>query len=769
MAIADKINEIIDRRIGRNGFEGKGHFELIRKKKDFFTRLQATIEEYQTLREIMQSQIQMQQGEYYTMAMEDKDFEGKVDIADPSRVLSQLKLCLSECDRLEQRFGREAINISVIGLAGQGKSTLLQSIANLNNSIIPAADGADCTGAKSVICNCDGPTYAKIVFYNDVELIEQIGRYISALQMPVSLGSTRQIPSIKSYIEAYKEQHTEDTNGQKKSTLSAAEKKHLSHLEKYVDHYGEYAPLIGTVHVENNETLIRDYVAQYREDGTKTYYYLAVKEAQIYTRFNYGDAGKIVLVDTIGLGDTALGIREKMISTLRNDSDAAIMLRYPRYGREETLREEDVELCELIENTIGREQLRKWLFFAVNYSSENKKVATKLKENLENDDFTCALLTMVNCANQDDVESNLLVPMLELLSANLASIDNHLMIKANEVFAQAYQLYYELCEKVSNILSSDFRKSLDNGELFDDELYKELNLAKQLEELNMQYADHSQECTEIKDEIFKTLKTLRKIRPQKDEIIARLSKGDETARPEIVYLNLTDHFRAAICDQFEIVNSSVVVRLQERLKEQIIEVLRSENGGRLNMIDTTIDSDTPTPQEWLAAFIKQHLTNFPLVKSAFMDILEYRLNIEGLLEYRVNNSIEHLDREASGFEHLSFGTDRMQNAEEIEQAILRAIPRVAEYLRDHISDILCVPYNSFYARIKKLREHIIYSDEGQRDLKRFYRKMAPYIWNDRYAANISKQTALESLSKVYDNLTNNRIKGLFTIKIETIK
>ena len=31
MAITDKINEIIDRRIGRNDFEGKGHHKSICK------------------------------------------------------------------------------------------------------------------------------------------------------------------------------------------------------------------------------------------------------------------------------------------------------------------------------------------------------------------------------------------------------------------------------------------------------------------------------------------------------------------------------------------------------------------------------------------------------------------------------------------------------------------------------------------------------------------------------------------------------------------
>ena len=767
MTLTERIDDIIDRRIGRNEFKGKGHLDVVKEKKKFFNNLLRSLEEYQGFREIVLGQIHAQQGEYYSMSIEDPSFEQKIEIADPEKVLSFLQKCLVECECLEKRFGREAINISVIGLAGQGKSTLLQSIANLSNSIIPAADGDDCTGAKSIICNNDAPTYAKVIFYNDMELIEQVGRYVSALQMPVTIGSTRQIPSLRMAIETFKEKHTDLIDGEKKRlSLSAAEKNHLRHLEKYVDHYEEYAPLIGTTHEEHDEAKIRDYVAQYRDDGTKTYFYLAVKEVQIYTKFNYNDAGKIVLVDTIGLGDTALGIREKMISTLKNDSDAAIMLRYPRYGRQQTLREEDIELCQLIEETIGREQLRQWLFFAVNSSAENETVAKALVENLKKDDFICALLMQVNCTRQDEVEEKLLIPMLQHLANNLETIDNQFMLKANEVFALAYQQYYELCEKVSNVLSSNFRKSLDNGGLFEDELYPSLELSQRFEELNRKYSDHHRECVEIKDEIFKTLKNLRKIRPHKEQIVARLSKGDETAHPQIVYHNLADYFRASISDQVEEINETTIINLQDGLKQQIIDVLRAENGGKLGMVPVNTDNDKPEPQEWLSAFINQQLSDFPLLKSALLDILEYRLSIEGLLEYRVNNSIEHLDPENSKFEKLTFGMDREQNAKEIEQAILRAIPQIAETLKANIQDILYIPYNSFYARIKKLRERIVYSEAGKLELRRFYRKVAPYIWHDRYSTNVSKQTALESLTKIYENLIDKKRKSLFTIVIE---
>ena len=89
MAITDKINEIIDRRIGRNGFEGKGHLEIIKKKKEFFEGLSRLMDEYSTLRETILSQIKEQKGEYYVMSVEDPTFQDKVELADPSAFMLQ--------------------------------------------------------------------------------------------------------------------------------------------------------------------------------------------------------------------------------------------------------------------------------------------------------------------------------------------------------------------------------------------------------------------------------------------------------------------------------------------------------------------------------------------------------------------------------------------------------------------------------------------------------------------------------------------------------
>ena len=107
-------------------------------------------------------------------------------------------------------------------------------------------------------------------------------------------------------------------------------------------------------------------------------------------------------------------------------------------------------------------------------------------------------------------------------------------------------------------------------------------------------------------------------------------------------------------------------------------------------------------------------------------------------------------------------------AEEIRQALLRTLPVIKEKLYDNIGDILVIPYNSFYARIKKLRDRIIYSKEGERELKEMYREAAPYIWHERFAAAVSKQVALESLGNISKQLSDNRSKALFTIKLEKL-
>lgn len=759
MSITSEIKRIIDRRKGSGDYEGKGHIATINEHKVFFQELEQTLKDYQSFRLNVLRQITEKCGEYYTMSLEDPTFAERVQQASPDQAITKVEACLKECKRLETRFNRDSINISVIGRARQGKSRLLQSISGLPNDVIPAADAGDCTGAKSIICNAKGSVRAEIEFYSERELVDQVQKYLDSIGMNKIIGSIFQIKNLKSEIESFDVKK-----------LSSKEESRFGHLKKYVLYYDEYCNYIGTTQKVSNESEIRSFVAQYGANNHPTYKYLGVKEARIYTEFPYADAGKVVLIDTIGLGDTALGIREKMLNTLKNDSDAAILVRLPA-ATGDGIREEDDELYDLICGQMGKAVLDKWLFFALNVCDAlgNLNAGHSMEKELQKKALHFAFIQKVNCGDKGDVEKNLLVPILQYLSKNLIEVDNNLLFNANDLFTQAYYDFFSLCEKMRGVINSTFKAGNSMSEIFDDEYEKflKLSLPPQLNKLNDKYKGKTEECKIIKEEIHKILRTLIDCCPEKESIQERLNSGGIDAHPDNVLNYYVDSMRARICDKFEEINSSTIVELQEGVKKEILQILYSEKGGKLGVIPLSEVTDDYNMLEWCKALIDEKLGDYPTLKEAISNILNYRLSIEGLLEYRVNCSLECMDPASLVFKRPNFQGQSPENcAIIIEQTLMGAIPTVANTLDNSISDLLLIPYHSFYARIRKVRECLIFSEEGRRELRKFYREHSAIVWKEKFQAAMGKETALGEWNNYNTLLNEKRDKNLFIIKLE---
>lgn len=755
MALSEKIQEIIDKRKGNGLYEGKGHLQIVSDKIKFINKIKQVLDGYNNFRNRVLSQIKNNKGDYYSLSIDDPTFEQKILSATPDDVISKVNEILKKLEELKNRFERDTINISVIGRAGQGKSRLLQSISGVDNAIIPADSGGDCTGAKSVICNATGPLHAKINCYNEKELIEQVQKYLDALNYGKVLGSVSDIPNIDT-----------DTIAQKE--LTNRQESYYDRLLSYVNHYSEYSDLIGSTLPVDNQNDIRQYVAQYLLNGTKVYKFLAVKEVQIYTQFNYADAGKIMLVDTIGLGDTSIGLREKMLDTLINDSDAAILLRRPDKERD-GVREEDNDLYDMINERMAGRDIEKWLFYVLNIYADNSKTGENLYEQLMRKfgkTLKAAFIEKIDCADKNAVEEKLIVPLLDSLAKNLKEVDNSLLHIVNNLLIECYNEFFILCEKVRSLSDSNFTRALNTGGLFDTLYEEDLKLASKLEELNIIYKDHTKRCEDIETEVKNSIRTIIEECPTYDEILNILKDGK--THPTSLHEKMSDQYRASISDKFDEINKGTIITLQEGLKHSIIEVLRSNDGGKLNIIPVNTESGDSDNIEWLDAFISQKLTDFPLIRDAFMDILNYRLNIEGMLEYYVNTSLECLDpEEKKKFVRIDFSSaeSKEEEAELIEQSLLNASRAVACSLINMIQDLLQIPYNSFYARIRKLRERIIFSKQGERELKNMYREFATHIWREQFASVATKQVVMQELNGIIDSLASNRTKNLFIIQL----
>lgn len=759
MSITSEIKNIIDHRTGKGDYAGKGHIATIKQHYVFFQGLEQTLKDYQAFRLNVLRQITEKHGGYYTMSLEDPTFTERVQQASPDQAMAKVEICLKECERLQRRFNRESINISVIGRARQGKSLLLQSISGLPNEIIPAANGGDCTGAKSVICNVKGSIHAEIDFYSEKELIDQVQKYLDSIGINKTIGSISQIKNLRNEIEAFDVKNLTSEKGSQ-----------LSHLKKYILYYDEYCSFIGTTQKVSNENEIRSFVAQYDTNNHHTYKYLGVKEARIFTDFPYADAGKIVLIDTIGLGDTALGIREKMLDTLKNDSDAAILVRLPAATGDD-IRVEDDQLYDLICKQMDKTVLDKWLFLALNVCKElsNLNAGHSMEEKFKEKALHFAFIQKVNCASKEEVEKDLLVPILQYLSKNLIEVDNNLLFNANSLFTQAYYDFFSLCEKIRGVINSTFKAGNSMSEIFDDEYEKflKLSLPPQLNKLNEKYKGKAEECKVIKEEIHKILRTLIDCCPEKESIQERLNSGGIDAHPDNVLNYYADSMRARICDNFEEINSNTIVELQEGVKKEILQVLYTEEGGKLGVIPLLEAIDDGNILEWFKALINEKLNEYPTLKDAISNILNYRLSIEGLLEYRVNCSLECMDPASLEFKRPNFQGQSPENcAIIIEQTLMNIIPTVANTLDSSISDLLLIPYHSFYARIRKVRECLVFSEEGRRELRKFYRDHSAIIWKEKFQAAMGKETALGEWNNYNTLLNEKRNKNLFVIKLE---
>lgn len=758
MLLSEKIQLIIDKRRGQGDYVGKGHLDIVKEKQKFFSSLIVLLEEFQSFRETVLSQIENKEGEYYKMSVEDADFEQNILDASPGNTIELAKEALKECDNLYKRFCRDSINISVIGRARQGKSRLLRTISGVSNEIIPTDNGGDCTGTKSIIYNSDiDGVKATIHFFTEKELIEHVQKYLDALGSGVNLGNVSQIPQIP--LKEIEERGLVNTN--KKESQ-------YEHLKKYVEHFDEYINYLGQDIPEDEETRIRRYVAQYLSDGTRTYAYLGVKEAEIFNRFSYSDAGKIVLVDTIGLGDTSLGLRDKMIDTLINDSDVAVLIRRPD-SKGDSIKEEDNDLYDLINARMVERDIEKWLFYALNIYDDNLKSGEILYEQLNKKmgkTLKAAFITKVDCASQKEVEEKLLIPMLESLSSNLMDVDNNLMFRANELFANVHTKYFELFTNIGRILSGGIKESLSGGGLFDD-LYEGLGLSMELKSKMKKYSDMNHVSEEILDAVKSVVKGIAKKCPSREDIIHRLNMGGQEGLPWEVYHYYAGNLRAQVREELEKVNNDAIEAIQEAAKIDIIAALKDECGGRLGLIPLLKDTEDNSI-EWLNVFVEEKLGAFPLIANAFSELYNRRLQIADILEDKAEESLMVLDPDHRNdkFEQPDFkGMTDEEVVTTIDQGLKTSIPVVAKSMVEGVSKELTIPYRRFYTWIRTLNDKIIIKKEGRRELKNFYREIAPVIWKKDFRDNKNKNLARGKWNEYYDCFAKNVSKNLFVIKI----
>jgi GTPase Era involved in 16S rRNA processing len=761
--ITEQINGIIDRRVGRGQWDGKGRLQQIEKAEGNLDLLRTRIESLNRLLVLIEQQKQEQRGEYYVLLQKDPEMDDKLRHVSTVNIEKKIKKLQQELTLLKIRFSRESVQIAFVGEERQGKSTFIQAISGLRNDVIPAYNGSSCTGAVSIIHNAER-FKALLTFYEVSEFLENVNSKLRDFYPKNNV----QVSSLDELAKLDLSSVGMDTN------TSTALLKFRDHFVKHVDDYRDllgHAPMPLT-----NPDEVSQYVAQYRfskerpenvdkehlepemDENEKEiigwkelfFKYVAVKSADIYNPFSYQDSGKIVLVDTVGLGPQGQETEKEMYRVLREDCDAAIDLFKPS-TEGASFNENQSQILTNIAKELGARNPEKWLVYVLNKMEGEKSNMRSIRSILQTTDglkdkgnLPVAWVKAINGFNRQSVIDDLVVPLLNLVTSNIDDIDACMLKNANSLAEELYNEYIMLCKCVNSVLSSSIKTNQNLIRIFEG-LYKELKLSDAMKDLDdLKFEEQEKPCKEIEAKLSEvTEEAIFDALPNPEEITREVKHG--TTTPPVIFDNEINEFRNRIFDIYENVNVENLHPLQEEVKMQMIRLFFNE-GMLKNIPLSAYNVDEGPSVQWLNALVEETIDPnvYPQLHAAMKLILDYQINIEGLIEYNVAKSVHIIDTMHDEFYRMPFmplpTTDSDEQSNHIFQEIFNRITHIQQKMREWIGDFSMIPSHSFYARVHKVREKLFLSPEGNEQLRYYYLDNISSIWS----AEISGMTQVEN-------------------------
>lgn len=757
--ITEQIEDILDKRLGRGQYAGRGRLQIIEARIANLAMVKRRIEDLDALVAAIKNQISEKNGEYFNMLVADPDALSEMEEVSCSNANAKVSELIDALELLKKRFEREAIRIAFIGRERQGKSTFIKTITGLNDKVIPAYSGNSCTGAVSVIHNVQNVVdeegnnvKVKVVaeYYDTPTFLAMVNEKLDRFfpDCNVKVGRLEQIESLQ----------LPDSLPGNQSTKIIAE--YLKFKTSVVDNYGKYSHLIG-VGSRNyyNEDEIAQHVAQYEEfghevpgshqvrkdDGTIVYQldyfkYVAVKNVNIYTAFEIETTKKLELVDTIGIGSSAdsAAIETEMYRVLREDCDAAIDMYRPDVTPNYPQEQADL-LDNLIDKLSDREP-EKWVVYVLNKITsgfyKNAASAEAVLETAENiisgkNPKPVAWTKAIDGTIFEAVRDKLVSPLLSLIAENLDELDQNLIDRTDNLCKEAYNECLKLVKAANSVTSAGAGISADAMSLFDEKLYKELlkSFGYAMNQIDQKgYATkRDTECSQLEQAYASIIDDIDVYIPDEDIILERFETGALVTQNQM-FEEYVEQMRNDIFSAFENVNEDVLHPLQEKVKTDLIQILFNE--GLLKNLPTP--HETPSI-EWLKDVIDNYIfeEKYPSLYKAMRFILDYQINIEGLVEYNVTKSLYVIDKTHAEFIKYQgeFTEDFEQKASDVWQELCNRLTPVQKRLRDWISSFTLIPSHSFYSRVHKFHVKVMTDDEGREDFRRFYRNNMGLIWS----------------------------------------
>jgi energy-coupling factor transporter ATP-binding protein EcfA2 len=619
---------------------------------------------------------------------------------------------LKKLNSMGKRLSRPTLNIGVVGLMGQGKSTLLKSLSGLTDNEIPAYEGGACTAVRSTIENKDGETRAEVTLHSEKSFLEEvIWLYYDKLgfsDKPTSLDDFANKP--------FPEQPPSGATDEE--TYKRLREDYHYNLEKYRDLLTNGTPK--ALQIRNEE--IPGYIIQKRdkERHLTTFKHLAVREVKIFCPFKNSDVGKIALVDVPGLGDTKLGDEELMLQTLGQEVDVILFIRRPdpqRYQWQAV----DTQLYDTAAKALNNLAARSFMVLNHSVRTDNLKACEALQSSI--DTIKVIRCEVADCSNINDA-NRVFDLVLDYLANNIESLDKDYAKSCQESLSDIHVKVKTELDKARNSLGKEAQQSRE-AQLFVP-LFKQLwkNLRNGLQELLKELRKQREEVdTDFKAKVDEALQSCRKDTgiPSIEEIEIRANNED--GYPNAYYQYLPE-VRAHLSRHFLSLDEGLKLSL-ERVKSRVTEVF--VNQGSLGGL--TEERGANFIREMAKILPEQLIPGEPSkLKFGFQLLAEFELSYRGFVQHRIRQHLDGLTPNEPATIQLSTSPSAQQVFLNLKTSHSKAV----YHCENALETLLCEPSQAAFAIVEEFLDRILRAEDVESEWRIFLDDVRSEVWPDEF-------------------------------------
>lgn len=740
--ISTKVQEIIDKRKERLG-----------KIKQCENSLKKMMENMDSL-DTMIRQMVNEQGEmianspYASLMRQNPEMASMVAGVNTQACRTAIKEASEKLADYKQRSKRDGVHISVVGLAGSGKSAVLQAFSGLGNNYIPTSSGTDCTGATSIIHNVKDIRKPKmtLTFKSHAEMVDLAQQYLDELiKDPMKRIQLR--PGVLEDIRAL---NIDEIRGRMEPGDDAGS--YMDKLTNLVEHYEEWEEYAGRTdsYTTSDEKEIVTFVAQVDEIGNEYHRYFAVKTCDIECRFPEANVGKIKLIDTIGLGDNALGIGPSMLKTVREESDAVIMVIKPIGARAHGVPNNISKgLYKPVYQACKDRNLNDWLFYLLNHVSENvKKQGVTISENTKPCELAKAFIETTGWLGHepcivDAMNKEKMLQFLNMVLSNLMtkldSVDEVFRREAEDALQEAWRTYSAVVEQITRIVKESVTSNTQVNQMLQgkcDEAWKNQNAV--LREMAIDWREkRSEPCPNLFDAAQNILNQMmygvylpRTADGQPDaKAIENKLKADQV--PSVIK-NYMNTIRTQVKNDFLKV-SNVLDQYVDAMKDGVASTLSDDDCKGLSLSRVHPVREGQPPRKWMETFTREKLDGYPTLKNAAETISSFTFGIKGFLTFEVQEALEALDPDLSPMVNvqvlnLQNMLDHSRTAINIYDELDRRLVGASKRLKTAITEMCVTPNRAICAEIEDFVDRMLYAKDAEKEWKTFYMGEACDFW-----------------------------------------